>query len=429
MKKVIITVGTSLFEKFLKRNSAIQNQYALLKEKPYSEINDYRTEIENIKESVSSFAKDYNSSAEMKTLSELKRKENEEIEIYFFCTDTILSYLSAIIHEENFKIGFVNKQVKVIEGLQIGNYEQYDSLGFSNLISSFKIIHNEAKQENSELLLAVSGGYKAILPPLTILGQIYDVQLVYIYEDSNELIYFPSLPVHFDWSLSEEFYPYLKEISGGKKINSDLSTDEMLEMHLLRKSNSGFKITPLGKIFKEYIETEMPLADNTLGFFVEYKLLEHLMENPYENRFKKIAHSKRIKHGNEEREIDLILEDESNGQIITLESKSFLQIYRNNDFVKLLEQINAQIKILKKGNYNIYEYHLSIHHTNYLEDNQIMSNLKKVKTMIEDALDKKVKFKAFSLRINLSLKNRNYFRNPYQKFLSLPIELKEIKIN
>jgi len=427
MIKVITTVGTSLFENFKKKNSLIRQNCEALEGKEFSKLKDYKSEAENIKKEFLTAGNDYNASAEIKTLMKIKEEERDDLEVYFLCTDTILSNLAAQIIKEKFSKEFISKEIFSVQGLQIDDFNTYDTVGFSNLINKFKQYVKVAEQENTRLFLNLSGGYKAIIPPLTILGQIYRVPLTYIYEDSNDLIYFPSLPIHFDWSLAEEYYPYLQEITKGEQIKVDKTTKEMKELHIIKQKENEIKITPLGKIFKDYVESEMPLANNALGYFVEYKLFEYYLENIYENRFKNVTHSKRIENKNEKREIDLILKDESSGQIVTLESKSFLQVYRSNDFQKLIEQINAQIKILKEGSYNLYQYHLAIYHTKPLPDIRLKKQLSELKTMIENAFDNKIKFKAFQVRVDLNLEDRDYYKNPYQKFLSQPILIRELK--
>lgn len=428
MVKVITTVGTSLFTNYLRIDNSIRNNFESIEDKKYVDRKVYNDEVESIKKKFISLEKNLNLSAEVKTLLKLKEELKDELDVYLFTTDSITSKLAADIIKEKFTDEFSFKETKIIEGLQTKDFDEYDSIGFLRLITAFKQIVDKSRDEKTELYLAISGGYKAIIPPLTILGQIYDVQLVYIYEESDELIYFPSLPVHFDWSLAEQFYPFLQEIAQGKIIHKNDSIVEMEEMKLIREINSKYKITPLGNIFKEYIEAEMPLADNTLGFFVEYKLMEYYMKNHYKNQFSSVSHSERIESNGNRREIDLILRNLSNNEIVIVESKSFLQVYREKDFEKLKEQISGQINILFNGNYNPTDYILIVHHTHFLKYDMLQNKLSEIKKII-NIVHSRINFRAFSLKINLNLRDRSYYKNPYQKFLSNPIELKEIKLN
>lgn len=426
MIKVIVTVGSSLFTNYLKNNNSFKSQFETLSDLPYSSSKDYTPEIEKIRKDFNSVQKNPKLSAEINTLVKLKEEVGDQLELYAFTTDTILSKLAAEIIKEKYQDEFNFKEIKIIEGLQTADFQKFDSVGFSRLISGFKqVVLNQSDEK--ETYLAVSGGYKAIIPPLTILGQIYNVQLVYIYEDSDDLIYFPSLPIHFDTSFAEQFYPHLQDIMQGKNVYENDILTEMKEFRLVRENNHKFKITALGEMFKQYIDSELPLADNTLGFFVEYKLLEYYLNRPYQDRFKSVSHSQHIEFNNNKREIDLILKDEVKNELIIVESKSFLQVLRDKDFDKLKTQIKAQLEILINGNFPVIEYHLSIHHIHSFNYNILMPNLKKIKNLIEQN-GKNIKFKADSLKVDVNLRDRNYYKNPYQKFLSHEINLKEIKI-
>lgn len=426
MIKAIVTVGTSLFTNYLKNNKSFLNEYERLIDEPYSNYGSFSHEVNKIKSDLDKKAKDIDLSAEIKTLVKLKEELSEKIEVYLFSTDTILSKLASEIIKAKYNDEFDFREIKVIEGLQTKDFTKYDSIGFLRLVGAFKKFIQTISDEKCETYLLISGGYKAIIPPLTILGQLYNMKLVYVYEESEELIYFPKLPIHYDWSLAEQYYPFLQLIAQGRKLDNNEILEEMSELHLLRKSNHNFKLTSLGQLFKEYIESELPIADNTLGFFVEYKLLEHFLKNPYKKCFNPISHSEKISFQNEQREIDLILEDGIDNKII-IESKSFLQFFRENDLDKLKKQVAAQINIIVNGNFNVKEYHLIIHHTHFFKFSIINENLLEIKKLVENN-DSNIQFKAFSLKINIDLKNRSYFKNPYQKFLALPIELKEIKL-
>jgi putative CRISPR-associated protein (TIGR02619 family) len=428
MIKVIVTIGTSLFTNYLKNNNSFKSQFETLSDLPYSSRNDYTSEIEKIKKDFNSVQKNHELSAEIKTLVKLKEEMGDQLEIYAFTTDTILSKLAADIIKDKYQDEFQFRETKIIEGLQTVDFHKYDTVGFSKLISSFKQVVFKQTDKKIATYLVISGGYKAIIPPLTVLGQIYDVQLVYIYEDSDDLIHFPSLPIHFDGSLAEQFYPYLQNIVQGKQVFNKDILHEMKDFRLVKENNQKYKITAFGELFKEYIESELPLANNTLGFFVEYKLLEYYLNNPYENRFFSVSRSKYIEFNGRRKEIDLILKDEINNEIIVVESKSFLQIYRENDFEKLKNQIEGQLSILVNGNFPVVQYHLLIHHTHKLYEDMIIPNLEKIKILVEK-MGKEIQFIPVSLKVNVNLKDRSYYKNPYQKFLSGEINLKEIKIN
>jgi guanosine-3',5'-bis(diphosphate) 3'-pyrophosphohydrolase len=55
-----------------------------------------------------------------------------------------------------------------------------------------------ATSAGKSVVFNVTGGFKAVVPYLTLLGMFENVGIVYVYEESDELIRLPALPVRFD---------------------------------------------------------------------------------------------------------------------------------------------------------------------------------------------------------------------------------------
>lgn len=428
MVKVITTVGTSLFENFLKRNNSIKTNCEILKDKSFSEWKNYVREIDSIKNNVRSFiAGSTDASAEIKSLFKIREVTNQPVEVSFICSDTVLSKLAADIIKEDLNSHFDFREATVVEGLQINNFEEFESKGFSNLVVSIK---NILMQKLDSIVLNISGGYKAIIPPLTILAQLYDVPITYIYEDSEELITFPRLPIHFDWSIAEQYYPLLQMLTQGNTFfdkDEESIIEEMLELYLVRSTNSKYKITPLGRMFKEYIDYEVPVADNTLGFFVEYKLFEFFLNNPPKDSqdtiYPFVNRSEKFVFGNKQREIDLVLraEKNKNDKFIVAESKSYLQLAVAGSRLKVIEQIKGQLEIFKQLNESPIEFYLIIYSSNKNNVNKLVKGFIEIQNIFKNSFNNKCTFKVKYLEINLSLRNREFYKNPYSKFLAQPI--------
>ena len=118
----------------------------------------------------------------------LKLKEKfGGIKVHFMATDTILSSLSAEIVAKylgNKKIETnFDKERDVIRDLQIEDAKEFEKNGLVNLVDRVYRIINEQYYEN--IILNITGGYKAIIPYMTIMGQVNNIPIYYIFEDTE----------------------------------------------------------------------------------------------------------------------------------------------------------------------------------------------------------------------------------------------------
>lgn len=84
-----------------------------------------------------------------------------------------------------------------VEGLQVRDPRKFRKEGVQNLFRSLDRLRNE--RWGRELLLNVTGGFKAVVPFMTLYGLIHRLDVVYLYETSSELITLPPVPVSFDF--------------------------------------------------------------------------------------------------------------------------------------------------------------------------------------------------------------------------------------
>lgn len=264
--KVITMVGTSLFENYLKEkgDNNVRNYLNDIKEKSSREYDEEEGRINAIKKQINDWVNKKSEkeeiSAEVKSLVKLKEKFKEEFEIYLLCSDTIKSKLAGEILKEvlnNFPL-FKNDRVEfseksIIEDLQVYSADNFLRNGLSNLVERIEEI---SRGYWEDILINITGGYKVIIPYLTILAQINKVSLYYIFEETNELIHIPSSPLNINFGLFEKYSHILSKIEEGiENINefkrevpeydvfySDFKT-------LLCEIDNGVLFNPLGNIF------------------------------------------------------------------------------------------------------------------------------------------------------------------------------------
>lgn len=443
MIKVITTVGTSIFENYLKKNNSIRTQFETLKDKPNSGANNYTLDIEQVKKTISAFVNEPDASAEIKSLLKIKEKYFlDKMHVYLICTDTILSFLSAQILKEFYSCGkdIVFEEPILINGLSLLDKEIFEKIGLINLITEVnKIINSD--NNKSKFIFNITGGYKAVIPFLTIFGQLMAVDLFYIFETTDELIQIPQLPIQFETTLAEKYYYALSLLKDNLRINSGykLKTEyfnDLNKVGFVTNNAGNHIITGPGLIFMRLAENKMTIAKGVLGHIVELKLFEFYVRNP-DNNFPFVEHSNNElnddginKPGGE---IDLLLKKEQTDGIsnnVIIEIKSVFQFIENKLFKGVLDQFESKIKLINDKNLQVAEYRFFIHTIDPSIfkggiSNDFKEKLKKIKGI---AVDKNVQF--FFVFINLMLTSRD---NPYKEFMTTKLtfgtNIKEIIIH
>ncbi|WP_242826028.1 putative CRISPR-associated protein [Desulfurispora thermophila] len=158
-------------------------------------------------------------SAEITSLWKIKQETGQDIAASLIATDTILSRLAAEIIEKvlqgQFKV-FFEPVLDVIPGLQVKDRKKFEKTGLVELLERIeKIIFSRAGGDYGQVGLNITGGYKAVIPYLTILGQVKGIPLYYIFERTDELIKLPQAPLSINWSMFEKYSHVLNDLAEG----------------------------------------------------------------------------------------------------------------------------------------------------------------------------------------------------------------------
>lgn len=326
MKKIICTVGTSLFSNF--QQEEVKNKYgrdyaSIAIDRALKAITDrrpiaadiyevaYKHYIELIQENIQDywfgdkFPDNRKASAEIASIIAIVDElQDEQVEVHLLATDTLLSVLAAELIRDWFsehkqlipKLGsvvFQRAPVKfdaqresdyVVKDLRVNAQEDYQE-GFMNLIELLERI-----SKKNETILNITGGYKAIIPIMTIYGQLYEIPLMYLHDsegqqgEKNELVFIGNLPVNFDFSLGELYLDYITK-EGLRNISSYPDILSYLRQISLVSQN-GYKLTPLGRLFRDYIQPVKDKNKGELGHVIELRLMKHFVELGYFSQVK-----------------------------------------------------------------------------------------------------------------------------------------------
>lgn len=269
MKKVITMVGTSIFENFFNKNNdnSAKGYFNDLKNKRVEKIEDEKSKVNYFKKVLEKWISEdkdkKNISAEIKSLIKLKEELKDDFKIYFLCSDTILSKLAGEIIENvisQIMDNIIELNIKTIAGLQIWDRDEFNK-GMGNLIAE---IYDISEENWDNVIINITGGYKATIPYLTILAQINNCPIYYIFEDTDALIKIPNIPLSkewFDWKKLKEYKNFLEKLEQGitekseyyALINSEFYRDYSF---LIWTDEEGLaSLNPIGEIiYNKYKE-------------------------------------------------------------------------------------------------------------------------------------------------------------------------------
>lgn len=461
---IITTVGTSLFTNILEKSYGVRNiksfdsNYKRLRRKKFSDWEDNEDEIEEIEEAFEKVLEEEEQkvSAELDCIEKIRKqllKEGEKCTVSLIATDTILSPLAAYFikkwyekfYSDTVSVNYENNitaSAGIVEYLSVtADGSDFSDKGFPALVHKFE----KLKEEHKHNVLNITGGYKALIPLVTLYAQINEIDLYYTYEDSDVLIDLPKMPIQFDWKMAEVFYPFLNDPRllknpdpKNKRAIEKLIFDLKSKYRLLKGGNN-LKRTVIGEIYKQYIEANMTSAKSVFGFIMEYKLYEYFSNHSYEDQFIYVERSfkdknfcKRPEDHTKGIEIDLVLdyEDPDIGKFIPVEIKSYLAIVSNKSFESLKTQVKRQISGFKLCNNKPYKYMLVLYMENVIGNNFNIMNrhqhkLKELEQIIKNEYAQ-LKFEVKLCFVEHSVYKNENNPNHYKNFVSNPLETRNI---
>ena len=430
--KIITTVGTSLITNALDNNCSIKNEYDNLKLKSYEQgesdrhLQRHKGELKKklcgyikTKEKVKTL------SAEIESIVAITKEEKSSCDIHLIATDTILSPIACEFikqalknNKTTWKINDVFFDEKdIIKGLQVQDATKFEQEGFMNLISRIDEIVTQPK----ETILNITGGYKALIPFLTLYGQVREIKLKYLYKEDvgnskksdSQLIEVVSLPFNFDWQKAEIYHYYLhtdilKKLPAGNPILEKLDG-----LKLVNKQTR--KRTALGDLLFEYIDT-MPDSGGIFGYIFEQKMFEYYVREmnvipkmnviyyiKNDNRstiLKEVPEHERGNNLYTKVEIDLLYEKEENGWII-IECKSYEKIKE-----KLKTSIENSIYVVKQKVGIPVKFKLIVHKYDF----QKIERKKQVFQKLKDGCSLPLEIFTVDVPIDLENADINYMR-------------------
>lgn len=361
MKIIVTPVGLSLFSNFFdpdkgRGSEGLKQHFKTLQDNRAEQAPQYARQIEKLRQGVvsSGFACRADACAEIssvpKIVEELKKTSLDEtdFQVQLIASDTALSCLAAKIisspevcntHFKNMTVCF-DETRDVIKGLLVTEKQSFEEEGLGHLFHYLTEINTGDKTYEDVVVLNISGGYKGAIPYLTIFGQVYNPELFYMFEGSQDLIEIPRLPVDYDFTLFDEYYEALKLLEGDQTLNTaefkqglskgqqfqqtDLDALEK-EKHVIIKDGK-IRLTIIGKLLlKRYKDLYGKGIRNNitrwLSDIIELKVYKYYVERYADSSpERRVTHDKEFKKdGQKVLEADVFIESER--EIVSVEVK------------------------------------------------------------------------------------------------------------
>jgi|GEM_PF-828116 len=195
-------------------------------------------------------------------------------EYHFLATSTIAGALAARTLADFCKEHYqaAKSKVHVITGLQIEDDNIFRRVGLPSFVQTVYSLLKEAKENQSMVVLNPTGGYKAAISYLTLVGmlrQSQDVQVCYIHETSKSLITLAGLPVTLDLNSVQPYKAILEQCD--KSQDTGLARSIVFE-GLGLTANDRLSEHPCWSLFEQYGENHFMLSG--LGSIVLAELNE-----------------------------------------------------------------------------------------------------------------------------------------------------------
>lgn len=177
-------------------------------------------------------------------------------------------------------VGEEFKQVRVtlkrITGLQVRDAKVFRSQGVDSLFRFANQIVEERRLADPKgiIRINVSGGFKSVVPYMTLFGVIQRIPIDYIFEQSNEMITLPPVPVDFDYDMIAKARDALIFIKAQGAVALDDFFNRISGLHhserdrfecLLEHDGGEVTLSTFGQLLSETLDLQKASTEVRIG--------------------------------------------------------------------------------------------------------------------------------------------------------------------
>jgi len=227
---IFTTVGTSLLDhaakdKLGENKDQLRNQRASNCDCPL-----YKRIKRVITEGYSTSKKQNAACAELSCIEKIKeRYPQAKPTVRLLCSDSAESRLCGeIIKQWLDARRIVCNAPQVIEGLVVDRKDLFEKVGMPKLYHALrdeqkKLYRNDLNTPQDPCVVYnINGGYKAAIPFLTVFAQMTCAPIFYVFEDSDELLQVPQMPVKVDYAALLPHREFLLKLREGETKHHEL---------------------------------------------------------------------------------------------------------------------------------------------------------------------------------------------------------------
>jgi putative CRISPR-associated protein (TIGR02619 family) len=206
-RTIVCTVGTSIangcksIQSYYQRTSSWNEDVEALKEEIQSRLEPILACSDTI----------HRISAEIHSLHRLGCGPSDELILLTSdtaegkaCGESVCSMIRQIF-------GVTHIRLTRVPDLQAREGELLKRRGIPNLINMLTpILQDPQRRYSGGVILNPTGGFKGVVPFMTVLGMLYSAKVVYMFEFSNQLVTLPPLPVTLDPEIFDRAKPALE---------------------------------------------------------------------------------------------------------------------------------------------------------------------------------------------------------------------------
>jgi len=247
---IIVTVGISLLSNFQR----------LAKKKI-----DYKTIVPLLKFIEETGMK---SSAEIESIEKLRRKQVNitEGKFYLLVSDTKDGRFVGKVLKLYFRTLNYNVEIVKIKGL-VPQAKEFAKIGLVNFINSVADI---IEKHSGNAIINATGGYKAEISYATVLGILYKVQVYYLFDNFEEIIDLPQLPLNFDFNYFKKYYENMEMVLNAANFEYANECYEKLPevlkpLFFVNEELGKFYLTPNGVAFMRAYKHDREIMKNSGG--------------------------------------------------------------------------------------------------------------------------------------------------------------------
>ena len=189
------------------------------------------------------------------TFYEKKEKcTNADVNL-LLATDTYLGKETASAIKEWLEKTYKNQKVFILTAnkLQTQNYSDFQQ-GLKELIKDlYENYIKEYKSREYKIIFNLTGGFKSVQGFLQALGMLWNVdEIIYIFEQSSELITIPKLPIEVNEEIFEKEFNFFRRLELGLKI--DPNEAKNIPQTLIEEADGLYDFSPWGKALWERVK-------------------------------------------------------------------------------------------------------------------------------------------------------------------------------